>query len=252
MAFRVLQISDCHLFSEPTKVGYVDINPFQTLRAVLTDAVKETPDLILFTGDISGDCSEQSYLHLQSLMQEMGFTQKIVRMIPGNHDAPDLMQKVFGSTSCQFESHEDFGDWRLHYLNSHYKGTQGSVSSERLQILEESIQGAPQQHHIVTVHHHPLDCIHWMDKHDWIDRDKFLQLMHLLPKPVRVLYGHVHHDFHRVFNGQEYYACPSSCWQWALTEEFGVSDLLPGYRMIELGENGEWLTWVNRASHIPS
>lgn len=245
MAFRILQISDCHLFSDPDKVGYSEINPTLSLEAILKDAVKESPDLVLFTGDISGDDSEPSYIRLQSLLEDADLL-KNVRMIPGNHDVPELMIKVFGTTVCQFDSHEDFGQWRIHYLNSHYEGTKGSVSNERLQMLEEAVLGFPNKNHIVTVHHHPLDCIHWMDKHDWVDRSKFLQLMYFLPRTIRVLYGHVHHDFHRVFGGHEYYACPSTCWQWAQTEQFGVSDQPPGYRMIELGESGEWLTWVNR------
>lgn len=245
MALRILQISDCHLFSDPEKVGYADINPARSLASVLEDAKQESPDLVLFTGDISGDDSEASYHQLESMLKAADLRDK-VRMIPGNHDVPELMLKLFGESVCRFDSHEDFGQWRLHYLNSHYKGSKGSVSSERLQALEKSVFSSPSQNHIIAVHHHPLDVIHWMDKHDWIDRDRFLQVMYFLPRPVRVLYGHVHNDIHRVFAGHEYYACPSSCWQWAQTEQFGVSDLPPGYRMIELGENGEWLTWVNR------
>lgn len=248
--YRILQVSDCHLFADRQKCGYAKINPLESLIEVLKDAQKEQPDCVLFTGDISGDDSEQSYQHLYEILANLSLLD-ITQMIPGNHDKPTLMRQRFGQKVCQFDGFQDIGSWRLHYLDSHFEGTKGLVSTQRLNALENDVFTAPEKHHVVAVHHHPLDCIHWMDKHDWVNRDQFLQLMHFLPRPVRVLYGHVHHDFNRTFNGQEYYACPSTCWQWAQTQDFGVSDLPPGYRMIELGENGEWLTWVNRVTWPP-
>ena len=245
MSFRIVQVSDCHLFSDPEKTSYNDINPYQSLKAVLQSAANESPDLLLLTGDLSGDDTEQSYHHLKQLLSKPYLPNQI-RMLPGNHDLPDTMREMFGNDICRFEGIEEFGNWRFHYLNSHYKGTLGMVSEERLQSLQYDILNEPHMQHIVVVHHHALDTMSWMDKHEWINRSKFLQLMHFLPRPIRVLYGHIHSDVFRSFSGQEYYACPSSCWQWQLSEEFAVSDEHPGYRVIELGDNGEWLTWVNR------
>ncbi|MCY7296279.1 metallophosphoesterase [Alteromonas sp. a30] len=245
MTIRLLQISDCHLFADTQKCGYADINPLLTLNAVLDSAKKERPDRILLTGDVSGDGSVKSYQHLYNALDSRGWLAN-TRMIPGNHDDPNLMMRQFNDKICRVNGFEDVGQWRFHYLNSHHEGTKGLVEKSRLDELEQDISQASEKHQIVAVHHHPLDCIHWMDKHDWVNRDEFLQLMHFMPKPVRVLYGHVHHAVNRTFNAQEYYACPSTCWQWAQTEQFGVSDVAPGYRMIELGNNGEWLTWINR------
>lgn len=245
MTFRLLQISDCHLFADAQKCGYADINPLLTLNAVLDSAENERPNRILITGDVSGDSSAQSYQHLYEVLDSRGWLAN-TRMIPGNHDEPSLMTDQFGDNVCRLDSFEDVEQWRFHYLNSHYEGTKGVVEKTRLDALEHDILQAPEKHHVVAVHHHPLDCIHWMDKHDWVNRDEFLQRMYFMPKPVRVLYGHVHHAVSRTFSGQEYYACPSTCWQWAQTEQFGVSDVAPGYRMMELGDNGDWQTWVNR------
>lgn len=245
MACRIVQVSDCHLVSDLDKTSYSDINPYQSLKAVLQSAANESPDILLLTGDISGDDSVQSYQYLKLLLREP-YIPKVVRMIPGNHDVPDLMMQELGEDICRFDGFEDLGRWRIHYMNSKHQGTLGHVSEERLQAFQDDVLELPRSHHIVVVHHHPLDTNSWMDKHEWTNRDKFLQLMHYLPRPVRVLYGHIHQERSRTFSGQEYYACPSSCWQWKLQDEFGVSDEAPGYRVIELGDDGEWLTWVNR------
>jgi Icc protein len=43
-----------------------------------------------------------------------------------------------------------------------------------------------------------------------------------------------------------YMACPSSCWQFANQENFATTDLKPGYRVINLLENGQITTSIQR------
>jgi len=251
---RLIQLSDCHLFSDTEKTAYNNTNPYQTLRSVLRIVEAEKPDILLFTGDMSGDDSEQSYAHLKQLLTPFSNTQ--VRMIPGNHDVPALLSDIFDSISgdtfnehvARFGGFEDLRttNWRIHYLNSHFEGTKGRIEVSRLAELEHDVTAAPAKSHLIVVHHHPLDTINWMDKHDWANRNQFLQLMYRLPGEMRVLYGHVHHASHRVFCGQHYYSCPSTCWQWAQTDNFGVSNEQPGCRIIELHEQGGWHTEIKR------
>ena len=59
---KVLQISDCHLFSDPDK-DLLGVNTAQSFKAVV-EAIKEQNfeyDFIAFTGDISQDYSAASY-----------------------------------------------------------------------------------------------------------------------------------------------------------------------------------------------
>jgi Icc protein len=43
-----------------------------------------------------------------------------------------------------------------------------------------------------------------------------------------------------------YMACPSTCWQFANKESFATTDLMPGYRVINLLKNGQITTSVHR------
>ena len=67
-AIRLCQISDCHLFADPSSVGYGDVNPYESLYRVLAQVAHSAPDGVIVTGDISGDDSEQSYAHFLALM----------------------------------------------------------------------------------------------------------------------------------------------------------------------------------------
>ena len=81
----LIQISDCHLLESPARSGYGDINPLQSLEAVLKTVVSLDVDGVLVTGDISGDDSEQSYQHfIQAINQHLPDIP--VKVIAGNHD----------------------------------------------------------------------------------------------------------------------------------------------------------------------
>jgi Icc protein len=41
-------------------------------------------------------------------------------------------------------------------------------------------------------------------------------------------------------------ACPSTCWQFATMTSFATNDLMPGYRVINLLENGQISTSIHR------
>lgn len=243
---RIAQLTDCHLFADAKKTAYQDINPYQSLCDILNAVAQQQPDLLLFTGDISGDHSRQSYVHLKQLLAD--FSEVEIRMIPGNHDSPELMQAVFGNNVIRFDGQENWcrDSWQIHYLNTHFEGAKGRLPPQRLDTLEQAIRSAPNTSHLITVHHHPLNTGTWMDKHDWINRDAFLKTMAALPGGVRIIYGHIHHAFTRVLEAQSYYACPSTCWQWAQTAEFGVADIEAGYRLIDIDDNGGWQTEIKR------
>ncbi|MCP4949366.1 MAG: hypothetical protein GY923_17890, partial [Aestuariibacter sp.] len=81
----LIQISDCHLLESPARSGYGDINPLQSLEAVLKTVASLDVDGVLVTGDISGDDSEQSYQHfIQAINQHLPDIP--VKVIAGNHD----------------------------------------------------------------------------------------------------------------------------------------------------------------------
>ena len=89
----IIQITDCHLFSEVQKIGYNNINPYQSLQHILSEVTLRRPNVLLVTGDISGDGSGQSYQHFSRLLDETGINCQI-GIIPGNHDNQAQMKHI--------------------------------------------------------------------------------------------------------------------------------------------------------------
>lgn len=242
---KVVQISDCHLYADEARRGYNDINPYLSLEKVLCKAVCEEPDLVLFTGDISGDASSQSYQHFAFLCEQY-LPSVQWWYIPGNHDCPKTMLSMFEQHSLSQVSPLKFGKWWIHGLNSYYKKTLGYVSPASLDELEATTLGADECFHLAAVHHHPILTGSWMDKHEWLNRGEFLTMLVRL-QPLRgVIYGHIHTDSQHEIANTRLFSCPSSCWQWTMQPEFGFSDEQPGFRVLTLCDDGQIETQVIR------
>ncbi|MDF2180384.1 metallophosphoesterase [Aliiglaciecola sp. CAU 1673] len=245
MLLRLAQVSDCHLFADPDRLGYGNINPYQSLQRVLAEVAKVQPDRVIFTGDISGDLSEQSYQHFVQLWQQSGMDIPW-HIIPGNHDAPNLMQALFTEQLLWLKHPIQHGNWRLHALNSHYIGTLGMVDDKQLKAFEKKLDSEPDASHLIAVHHHPLPTHSWMDRHEWVNRELFLQLIAGRHQVKVVIHGHIHSDQQQLFERAQILACPSSCWQWQLSSDFAVADEAPGFRLIHLAADGSCSTDVMR------
>ncbi|ALS97522.1 metallophosphoesterase family protein [Lacimicrobium alkaliphilum] len=245
---RVIQISDCHLFADIERSGYLKINPYTSLQKVLACVRDLEPELVLVTGDLSGDLSESGYRHFQTLWQQAGIP-AAMHIIPGNHDQPALLRQFFGSEMSWLQRSLKLDNWHLHALDSHYQGTLGYVDKEQLSKLKGRVNAAPDVFHLVAVHHHPVACNSWMDKHQWCNREAFLALLDELPQIRLVIHGHVHADLSWQHGNSQILACPSTCWQWRHTEEFAVDDKAPGLRLLELGQKGTFNTRIIRVSN---
>ncbi|MGJ8678788.1 metallophosphoesterase family protein [Paraglaciecola sp.] len=244
---QLVQISDCHLFADINKVGYQQINPYQSLKRILSQISHHTVDLLLVTGDVSGDGSAESYQHFKRLITEMNLSCDI-SIIPGNHDTPHALKSEFpehclwNRSPLEVDQHE----WQIHLINTHHQGTLGQVSAEDLARLDNQLRQYPDKYHLIATHHHPIECNSWMDKHAWLNRSEFMDLVTKHKGVKAVIYGHIHSDNANKQNGIHFMACPSTCWQWENSKSFAVSHLMPGFRVINLLENGQISTSVNR------
>lgn len=242
---RLIQVTDCHLLADVRESSYGGIKPLETLKLVLKSAFDLAPEMLLLTGDLSGDGSLESYQFLKEALNTKACPEK-VRIIPGNHDNVAYLQQVFSEDVLRLDGSETLGGWQIHYLNSQHEATLGFVEQERLDKLRQDLKEGADKHHIVAVHHHPIDTKSWMDKHEWLNKAEFLQILSTLNISIKVIYGHIHGESHQHQDGHDFYSCPSSCWQFAKTENFGVSDESPGYREMTIGGNGEWQTRIIR------
>lgn len=229
---RIIQISDCHLYADLNKCGYGNIKPSHSLRTVVSLAEEQAPDLLVVTGDLSSDDSIESYRHILSIITESNLRCD-VRIIPGNHDSVSAMQAVFPAHWLLQNEHEQRGEWQLFFLDSQYQGTQGRLSEDTLHWLAHTIK-AVQQPSLVFIHHHPIASHSFMDNHRFINADDFLGVLKESTHPVYVCHGHIHHASEKQEQGIQVWSAPSTCWQWAMTQDFGITNELPGLRVIDL------------------
>ena len=244
---KIIQISDCHLFANSQKVGYNNINPFRSLKRILSEVKKHQIEVLLVTGDISGDGSGQSYQHFSNLVNETKLDCKI-GIIPGNHDNQvQLKENVF--EEYLWSSNPQIvlpNQWHIHLLDTQYQQTIGRISEGSLISLAEYLSLHPHEYHLLAAHHHAIPCEGWMDKHELTNRHKFNAIVAKYPSIKGVVYGHIHMAIEQQINHCLYMACPSTCWQFANQKTFATSDFMPGYRVIELLKNGQIITSTHR------
>lgn len=235
--FVLAQITDCHLFADREKVGYGNVNPYESLHRVLAALTSYQPDCVLVTGDVSGDNSVQSYKHFNDLWNHSGL--KALRIgIAGNHDNIPAWQQCFDSQNDYERFQLPIGKWRLHLLPSEFDRAQGRLKVHEMQKMFMAIDADPSAQHIVALHHPLTDSNVWMDKHNLTNASLFIEQ---LPKfnLSAVLHGHVHTERTVLLKETQILACPSTCWQWANSETFGVTQEPPGFRIVMLSSDGK-------------
>lgn len=244
---NIIQITDCHLFSEIKKTGYNNINPYQSLQHILTEVKLHQPNVLLVTGDISGDGSEQSYQHFSRLLNKADINCRI-GIIPGNHDNQMHMKIHINNDDLWLNKQRLIlpNRWHIHLLDTQHQHAIGQISESNLTSLTEYLTLHCDDYHLLATHHHPIPCDGWMDKHEWTNRHEFNAVVAANPSVKSVVYGHIHTAIEQQKGQCLYMACPSTCWQFATESSFTTSDLMPGYRVICLLENGQITTSIHR------
>ena len=225
------------------------VNTRASLDAVIDRAlsVHGQPDLILATGDLAQDGSEEAYRAFGDRLQvfEAGSA-----WLAGNHDQSGVLQRV--AAEYQGDRHHVVaGGWQCLLLDSSVPGqVYGELAQSQLDFLERSLAAHPDLPALIALHHHPVDVgCDWMEGIGLRNRDQFWSIVERFAQVRIVLWGHIHQeqDFER--KGVRLMATPSTCIQFtAGSSHFSVEPLPPGYRWLELQPNGAFSTEVGRAS----
>lgn len=145
----------------------------------------------------------------------------------------------------------DVGEWRITLLNSAVSGSvPGYLADDQLQLLAQSLSEAPDRHHLVCLHHHPvsIDCA-WMEPIGLRNPHALFDVLDRFPQVKAVLWGHIHQDFNSERNGVRLIASPSTCIQFKpRSEDFALDELAPGYRWLRLFDDGRLETGVSRVT----
>ncbi|MHA6492314.1 3',5'-cyclic-AMP phosphodiesterase [Pseudomonas borbori] len=246
----LVQLSDSHLFAEAAG-RLLGMDTQDSLQRVIERVLEEQPqvDLMLASGDLSQDGSEASY---QRFRQMTAAIPAPARWFPGNHDEVPAMQAACAGSDL-LEPVIDLGNWRIILLDSSISGAvPGFLADSQLALLERALSEAPERHHLVCLHHHPISIgCRWMEPIGLRNPDALFAVLERFSQVKAVLWGHVHQELDQQRNGVRLLASPSTCVQFAPgSEEFQVDSSAPGYRWLRLFADGRLDTGVSRVTGI--
>ncbi|WAJ38185.1 3',5'-cyclic-AMP phosphodiesterase [Pseudomonas sp. GOM7] len=246
----LVQLSDSHLFAEADG-KLLGMDTCDSLCRVIEKMQQEQPgiDLILATGDLSQDGSLASYERFRSLTDGLGAP---VRWLAGNHDEASPMQVTCAGTHL-LEPVFDIGAWRVTLLDSSIPGAvPGFLADSQLELLERALSEAPERHHLICLHHHPVSIgCKWMEPIGLRNPDALFAILERHAQARALLWGHIHQEFDQQRGDLRLLASPSTCVQFAPgSEDFQVGSEAPGYRWLRLHTDGRLETGVSRVTGI--
>ena len=195
---RILHLSDLHLCPSPDAIIY-GVNPYENLQKAIEkiQAMKDSIDLCVITGDISNDGSEESYELANKALSVLPFP---VYVTNGNHDNyHNLMEhrhaKLLSKPIISLQGIDFL------FLNSIALAEDGSNRSKGFlndHELERVKKVKDQKNPTILLMHHPvLTSSSWMDRRILINRETFLSVVASIPQIIAVLSGHNHRSFKR-------------------------------------------------------
>lgn len=229
---RLIQITDLHhgLPGEKTR----DIDVRRQLVNIIT-AIQAIPcDAYILTGDFCYmEPQTDIYLELRSLLNNLP---QPYFLIPGNHDDPRMMFKVWNNP----------GQNKVHYYSFSWPSltclfldtSPGSISPRQYRWLEEQLNQLISP--VIIFSHHPLSTcgVPYMDvRYALAGQQKIMALLQRCGKDVHVFCGHYHVDKTVSSNRITHYLTPSVFVQFHPESKDGVVfHSRPGYRIIEVEE----------------
>lgn len=250
---RVLQFTDTHFFKDASG-KLLGVDTASTFQEVYKLARKNfgTPDLYLFTGDISQDETQESYKRMAEAMSEAGAP---CYFLPGNHDRRLEMSNGLLGPGSPFKTNRQIfaGQWQIILLDSLIEGEVGGrLEKKELEFLDSCLAKHPELHSMVCLHHHPLDMgARWLDQIGVENGAEFFELIDQYKNVRGVLWGHVHQEFDGQRGAYKVMSTPSTCIQFKrLSDDFGIDALPPGYRWMELGADGTIQSKVVRTDRV--
>lgn len=249
---RILQITDCHLGRDRDET-LLGLRTADSLTDVLHKARSDEGrfDLVLVTGDISNDGTPESYDRFLRLTRK-NLPSTPIAWLEGNHDCPAAMRQI--QTTPPLSRHLSIGGWRLILLNSRVPFEErGELPQSELERLEALLSAEPEAPTMIFLHHQlvPVGSA-WLDQYVVSNAADFFAITDRFTNIKAISWGHVHQAFHKLRNGVDLIATPSTGIQFKpLRDEFMVDNTMPGYRVYELFANGTYQSEITRVDeHI--
>jgi Icc protein len=249
-ALKIIQISDVHLGKDKGSI-LLGVKTHESFKAVIELVKREQPqlDAILLSGDLSQDASPAAY---ESLADTLQILKAPVYAIPGNHDDPKVMAQIYPRYTVALQKQILFNHWQIILLDSHKPGAvEGFLAAKEFAHLQECLNTQPTQSALIVLHHQPVPAgSTWLDKIGLQNAEEFWHVLSAYPQVKTVLCGHVHQELSAIKQGTQCFALPSTCIQFKPKQkDFYLDHQPPGYRWLNLYEDGRVETGVRRLDH---
>ncbi|VTU27978.1 3',5'-cyclic adenosine monophosphate phosphodiesterase CpdA [Variovorax sp. SRS16] len=207
MTTFLAQLTDLHI-REPGRLAYgrIDTAPYlqRAVQSVLR--LKQRPDAVVITGDLTDFGAAAEYAHLQELLAPLSMP---VYLMPGNHDDRDALRAGFPAHA--YLGQDGFiqyavrvGDLRLIAIDTCVAGhSHGALCAQRLAWLAEQLALYRDEPVVVAMHHPPFETlIGHMDQIGLLEGAEALEaLIAQHPNVERVICGHLHRAIDVRFGG---------------------------------------------------
>ena len=218
--YNFVQITDLHI-RRPGQLAYgrVDTSSYvaRTVESVL--ALRQRPDAVIVTGDLTDFGHIEEYENLKNLLAPLDMP---VYLMPGNHDHRDHLRKVFAdhdylAADGEFvQFHRRLGPMHLLALDTSVLGESGGrLCAQRLEWLADRLSELRSEPVVVAMHHPPFrTLIGHMDKIGLMEGAAELEaLLRRYSNVERVLCGHLHRAIDVRFGGTLASTCPGPAHQ---------------------------------------
>ncbi|NTX49637.1 phosphodiesterase [Burkholderia cepacia] len=220
----IAQLSDIHV--RPHGVLYQDAVDSNVMFSAAVDSlnrIRPEPDLIVISGDLTDEGTEDEYQKLRELLVEL---RRPFVVLPGNHDDRGNLRAAFsdhawlpneGALSFAL----DVGELRLVALDTSVPGLHhGELDAETLAWLDSELTEHRSRTVVIVMHHPPfMTGIPYLDVYGLRNADAFARVLARHSNVDRILAGHVHRSMQTRLGSVPVLTCPSTTTQIALRVE---------------------------------
>lgn len=257
MTTLLAQLTDMHI-REPGRLAYgrLDTAPYLRVAVATMMQLKQRPDAVVLTGDLTDFGRAAEYAHLAELIAPLTMP---LYLLPGNHDDRDQLRR-------SFEHHAYFGDsefvqysvdvgapggLRLVVLDTLEPGaSHGHLCAVRLHWLDDELSRLRDRAVVIAMHHPPFTTlIGHMDRIGLLHgAEELEQIVSRHPNVERIVCGHLHRTIYTRFGGTLASTSPSPAHQVCLdlAEDAPSAWILepPGFHLHAWSGPGKLLTHV--------
>lgn len=213
------QISDLHI-KTPGALSYRIVDAAAALRACVDHilGLRQRPDAVVVTGDLTDFGRKEEYAHLRELLAPFSMP---VYLLPGNHDDREALRAAFPDhaylrqTSPFIQYAVDVAPLRILALDTTIPLESGGALDEpRLAWLSARLEEARDRPVVILMHHPPFRTgIGHMDEIGLVDAAPLEAIVRRHPNVERILCGHLHRPIEVRFGGTIASTCPSPAHQ---------------------------------------